>query len=83
MRNVHKVSHLMNLSGTKTLNCSIPKKKPYKTLNGTLGGKCKIYVLLDQSANSQVIEHYKLSNFHIEGFLSSVEGFELICKSTP
>jgi hypothetical protein len=37
---------------------------------------------LDQSANIKVIEHQKPSNFHIEGFSSSVEEIGLICKRT-
>jgi pantothenate kinase len=41
-----------------------------KTLIGTLGGKCKFYALLDQSANIKVIEHHKPSNFHIGEFSS-------------
>jgi hypothetical protein len=28
MRNVHKVSNMMNFSGTKTLMCPNPKNKP-------------------------------------------------------
>jgi hypothetical protein len=38
MRNVHKVSHLMNFSGTKTLMCPNPKDKPWKTLIGNPRG---------------------------------------------
>jgi pantothenate kinase len=50
-------TYLMSFSGTKTLI-------------GTLGGKCKFYALLDQSANIKVIEHHKPSNFHIGEFSS-------------
>jgi pantothenate kinase len=53
-----------------------------ETLIGTLGGKFKFYILLDQSANIKVIEHQKPSSFHIEGFPCSMEKFGLICKRT-
>ena len=70
----------MNFGGTKTLVCPNPKDKPWKTQIGTLGGKCKFYALLDQSANIKVIEHQKPSNFHIGEFSSGVMKFGLICK---
>jgi trehalose-6-phosphatase len=39
MRNIPKVSHLMDFGGTKTLMCPKPKKQtPRKTLIETLGG---------------------------------------------
>jgi polysaccharide deacetylase 2 family uncharacterized protein YibQ len=38
IRNVHKISNMMNFSGTKTLVCPNPKGKPWKTLIGPLGG---------------------------------------------
>jgi hypothetical protein len=42
----------------------------------------QIFCTLDQSANIKVIEHHKLSNFHIEGFSCNVEGFGIICKKS-
>jgi hypothetical protein len=59
MRNVHKVAPLMYFSGTKTLMCLKPKKQTLETLIETLGGRCKFCALLDQSANTKVIEHQK------------------------
>jgi hypothetical protein len=63
------------MNGTKTLECS-------KTLNCTLGGEFKFYIILDQSANINVIEHQKLSNFYIGGFSCSVDKFGLNCKKS-
>jgi pantothenate kinase len=82
IRNVHKISNLVNFCDIKTLVCPNPKRNPRKTLIGTLGGEFKFYTLWDQSANIKMIGHHKPSNFHIEGFSSSVEEIGLICKRT-
>jgi hypothetical protein len=65
IRNVHKTSRVMGLSGTKNPNVLKTLKETLENPNWNLRGEFKFYSLLDQSANIKVIEHHKPSNFHI------------------
>jgi hypothetical protein len=66
MRNNHKILHLIDLSGTQTLEVPKTLKRPLENPElKPLGVICKFCTLLDLSAKTKVLGYLKLYGSHI------------------